>query len=210
MALYKIATFILLAYLIGSIPTSVWLGKLFYSIDVRQYGSGNGGATNTIRVLGAKVGVPVLIVDVLKGFFAVRLAYLAPYEMADSSFVAFELALGTVALIGHVFPVFAQFKGGKGVATLLGFMLAVQPQASLVCLGIFILVIFISKIVSVSSMTAALSFPFIIIFALENSTPALTVFSILVAIAVIITHRKNIRRLLKNEESKVNFRKKEQ
>src|SRR5436190_3997200 len=109
------------AYILGSIPSAVWIGKIFYGIDVREYGSGNAGATNTFRVLGKKAGIPVLAIDVLKGFSAVSLAYFqSEWVPATNAFVIFQLTLAVFAVLGHVFPVFAGFRGGKGVATLLG------------------------------------------------------------------------------------------
>ncbi len=203
---------VIVAYLFGSIPSAVWLGRAFHKVDVRDHGSGNAGATNTFRTLGWKTGVPVLLLDVLKGYGAVQLAsFVTRLEPGSDPFINFQLLLGISALVGHIFPLFAQFRGGKGIATLLGFMLGVEPMSSLVCLGIFILVLIATRIVSVSSMSSALAFPFITVFVFKNDTPALMVFSALIAITVIVTHRANIKRLLKKEESKVSLkRKKEQ
>jgi len=200
---------ILVAYIVGSLPSAVWLGKLFHGVDVRDHGSGNAGATNTIRVLGPKTGVPVLLLDVLKGFGAVQLVRFLPYlEAGSDAYINYQLLLGTAALLGHIFPIFAQFRGGKGIATLLGFMIGVEPHASLVCVGIFIIVLLSTRIVSVSSMLSALSFPFVLIFLFKNDTPALMVFSALIAITVIVTHRANIKRLLHKEETKLSLSRK--
>jgi glycerol-3-phosphate acyltransferase PlsY len=196
------------AYLIGSIPTAVWIGKYFYKIDVREYGSGNAGATNTFRVLGKKAGIPVLIIDVLKGFVAVSLAHLSSYTIATNQFINLQLVLGIASLIGHIFPIFASFRGGKGIATLLGIILAVHPSAAIISIAIFIIVLLISKYVSLGSMIAAVSFPFIVIIVFETKTPSLIIFSILIAIMVLITHQKNIERLLRKEESKTKLIKK--
>ena len=117
MATLTIALLILGSYLLGSIPTAVWIGKAFYGIDVREFGSGNAGATNTFRVLGKKAGFPVLIIDVLKGSAAVALAFLSPIAFENPDFVDLQLGLGVAVLLGHIFPVFAGFRGGKGVAT---------------------------------------------------------------------------------------------
>jgi glycerol-3-phosphate acyltransferase PlsY len=203
---------VIVAYLLGSIPSAVWLGKAFHGVDVRDHGSGNAGATNTFRTLGWKTGVPVLLLDVFKGFGAVQLAlFVARLEPGSDPFINYQLLLGIAALVGHIFPLFAQFRGGKGIATLLGFMLGVEPMSSLVCLGIFIVILVATRIVSVSSMSAALAFPFVTVFVFKNDTPALMVFSALIAITVVVTHRANIKRLLKKEESKVSLkRKKEQ
>ncbi|MEQ9186153.1 MAG: glycerol-3-phosphate 1-O-acyltransferase PlsY [Cryomorphaceae bacterium] len=197
---------LILAYVLGSIPTAVWVGKLFYDTDVREYGSGNAGATNTFRVLGKKAGIPVLIIDALKGFAAVKLVnFFAQEPISDAAFVNYQLALGIAAVIGHIFPVFAGFRGGKGIATLLGLMLAVHHQGALIALGIFILVFAITRFVSLGSMTAALCFPFIIVLIYQSTIPSLIVFSMFVAILVLITHQKNIERLFRREENKANI-----
>lgn len=199
------AILVLAAYCIGSLATSVWIGKSFYHIDVREFGSGNAGATNTFRVLGKRAGIPVLILDILKGCVAVALAYFSKYEPGSSGFINLEIGLGVAALIGHIFPVFAGFRGGKGVATLLGVVVCIAPAASALALIVFLIVLFSSRIVSLSSMLAGVSFPLFLIFLLGNSNPVLTVFSVVVSALLIVTHRKNIQRLLKNQESRVNL-----
>jgi glycerol-3-phosphate acyltransferase PlsY len=196
------------AYLIGSIPTAVWIGKFFYKIDVREYGSGNAGATNTFRVLGKKAGIPVLLIDVMKGFAAVYLAFLSPYVPASTQFINLQLVLGIASLVGHIFPLFASFRGGKGIATLLGIVLAVHPYAAFISMGVFIVVLLISSYVSLSSMIAAIVFPVIVIVVFKTTVPSLIIFSILIAIMVLITHQKNIERLLRKEESKARLLKK--
>lgn len=200
--------FLIGAYLLGSIPTAVWIGKSFYKIDVREYGSGNAGATNTFRVLGKKAGIPVLLIDVMKGFAAVSLAYLSDYPLNSNQMINLQLVLGIASLVGHIFPIFASFRGGKGIATLLGIILAVHPYAALVSMGIFIIVLLISSYVSLSSMTAAVCFPVIVIGIFKTTAPSLIIFSILIAIMVLITHQKNIERLLRREESKAKLIKK--
>lgn len=200
-----VALLIILAYLIGSIPTAVWIGKAFYNIDVREFGSGNAGATNTFRVLGQKAGIPVLIIDILKGSLAVLLAFLSPYVFESDEFVNLQLALGIAALVGHIFPVFAGFRGGKGVATILGIVMCILPLSCSVALVIFLLVLFTSRMVSLSSMMAGVAFPFILHFILGNTNPILTTFSIVVALLLIVTHRKNIVRILNKQESKIKF-----
>lgn len=197
---------LLLAYTLGSIPTAVWVGKIFYDTDVREYGSGNAGATNTFRVLGKKAGIPVLIIDALKGLAAVKLVDLFAQEpISDAAYVNYQLALGIAAVIGHIFPVFAGFRGGKGIATLLGLMLAVHHQGALLALGVFIVVFGLTRFVSLGSMTAALSFPFIIVLVYQATIPSLIIFSMFIAILVLITHQKNIERLFRREESKANI-----
>jgi len=199
---------LLCGYLIGSIPTAVWIGKFFYKIDVREYGSGNAGATNTFRVLGKKAGIPVLLIDVLKGFAAVNLAYFSPYTVGGNQFINLELVLGIASLVGHIFPLFAQFRGGKGIATLLGIVLGVHLFGALICMGIFIIILLISGYVSLSSMISAVCFPVIVIFIFKSTVPSLIIFSILIAIMVLITHQKNIERLIRKEESKAKLIKK--
>ncbi len=190
------------AYLLGSIPTAVWVGKYFYNIDVREYGSGNAGATNVFRVLGKKAGIPVLLIDVFKGFLAVFLASWSDYSVGSNPFINLQLVLGIASLVGHIFPVFASFRGGKGIATLLGIIIAVYPYAAIISILIFVVVFLVSGYVSLGSMTAAVVFPLVVIFVLNTNTPSLIIFSILIAIMVLITHQKNIERLLKREEPK--------
>lgn len=192
------------AYLIGSVPTAVWIGKRFYGIDVREHGSGNAGATNTFRVLGKKAGIPVLLIDVLKGFTAVNLVFLqAKYGVNDiTPLTNLKLAFGFASVIGHVFPVFAGFRGGKGIASLLGILLAIHPPAAFSALGVFLAVLLISKYVSLGSLIAGASFPVLVIFVFGNRVPSLMIFSTVVAILIFITHQKNIERLLKRSENK--------
>ena len=194
---------IFFAYLLGSIPTSVWIGKIFYGIDIRNYGSGNAGATNTFRILGKKAGIPVLLLDTLKGSIAVNLASIFAAASPESTvFVNFQMALGGAALLGHIFPVYAGFRGGKGIATLLGIMLAIHYQGALLSIVIFLIVLLFTKYVSLSSIAGALVFPLSVIVLFESTVSSLVIFSLLVWIIVLITHQKNIERLLRKEESK--------
>ena len=194
---------VLVAYLLGSIPTSVWIGKAFYNIDVREFGSGNAGATNTFRVLGKNAGIPVLIIDIFKGSAAVALSYLSEYKFGTPEFINLQLGLGVAALIGHIFPVFAGFRGGKGVATILGIVIFIVPVSCSLSLIVFLIVLFATRIVSLSSMLAGISFPIFLNLVMGNTDAILTVFSVVVAALLIVTHRKNIQRLIKNEESRV-------
>jgi glycerol-3-phosphate acyltransferase PlsY len=202
---------IVLAYLAGSIPTSVWVGKLFYGVDVRQKGSGNAGATNTMRVLGLKAGIPVIIVDILKGWFAVYLAHFFHRGLVTpDQLTVFRIILGSAAVIGHVFPAFAGFRGGKGVATLLGVGIALYPLASVMAVTIFILIFIITGYVSLSSIIAAVTFPVIDIVILHHqSSIPLIVLAIAVGVFIPVTHRKNIKRLLQGEEKKFTLKKKD-
>ena len=197
---------ILLAYLLGSIPSAVWVGKMLYGVDVRDYGSGNAGATNTFRVLGKKAGLPVLLMDILKGFLAVKLVYLTgKYLPETQQFINLELSLGVASLLGHIFPIFAGFRGGKGVATLTGILCAVHIGAALICIAAFVLTLFLTQYVSLSSMMAAITFPISIMFIYHETVPGLNIFAMFVCVLVFITHQKNIERLLRGEESKVGF-----
>jgi len=200
---------ILLAYLIGSVPTSVWIGRAFYNIDVRTQGSGNAGATNTIRVLGYKAGVPVLILDVLKGWFAVYIANFFWNEtIVFPDLIDLKIILAIAAVLGHVFPIYVGFKGGKGIATLLGIGFALYPLAATIAVGVFVLVLILSGYVSLSSIIASVTFPFVEILLLgHNDHITLMILSIAVAIFVPITHRKNIKRLINKEESKFTIKK---
>jgi glycerol-3-phosphate acyltransferase PlsY len=194
------------AYLLGSIPSAVWIGKAAKGVDVREHGSKNAGATNTMRVLGVKIGIPVLLIDVFKGFAAVTLALLSPtFEAGTNAFVNFQLALGAAAVIGHVFPVFAGFRGGKGVATIVGILLALHWQATLVAIAVFLITLFISKYVSFSSLMMGMSYPVSVFFIFKTDSISLKIFSVVVCILLFVTHRKNISRLLKGEEGKATF-----
>lgn len=205
MEILYIAIFLFTAYLLGSIPTSVWIGKLFFNIDVREFGSGNAGATNTFRVLGKKAGIPVLIIDILKGSAAVALSYATGFYPETDFFVNFQIGLCVAALLGHIFPVFAGFRGGKGVATLLGAVICINPIACSIALVIFLIVLLTTRYVSLSSMLSGISFPVILNVFMQNDNFSLTIFSILVALILILTHRKNIIRLLNKQEAKVRF-----
>jgi acyl phosphate:glycerol-3-phosphate acyltransferase len=195
---------IVLAYLIGSIPTSVWVSRHFFGIDIREYGSGNAGATNTYRVLGPRWGTVVMIVDMLKGTAAVNLALLLPqYADSETLFLNLQISLGLAAVLGHIFPIWADFRGGKGVATLFGLVLGISPWTALSCSGVFLLVLFLTRFVSLSSILASIAFPIFILVIFNVDNPVYRVFAIAVALMVVLTHQKNIGRLLKGSESKV-------
>lgn len=195
---------ILIAYLIGSIPTALIISKRFFGIDIRDYGSGNMGATNTFRVLGSKYGTMVMVIDILKGMAAVALYNFLPYYLHNElERTNFMIGLGVAAVAGHIFPVFAGFKGGKGVATLLGMILAVQPVIAVSCIGVFLLVLFLTRYVSLSSILAAVSLPICVLWIWNENEVLYRVFALLVAILVVITHQKNIGRLLRGVESRI-------
>lgn len=203
MTAFSLLSLLLLAYLLGSIPSAVWIGKSLYGIDVRDFGSGNAGATNTLRVLGKKAALPVLIMDILKGFAAVKLVWLSGEYLPETrQFLHLELSLGIASLLGHIYPVFAGFRGGKGVATLFGILLAVHPGAALICMGVFFTTLLLTQYVSVSSIMAALVFPMSIMFIYHETIPGLNIFGLFVSALVLVTHQKNIERLIRGEEGK--------
>ena len=195
---------ILIAYLIGSIPTALIISKRFFGIDIRDYGSGNMGATNTFRVLGSKYGTMVMAIDILKGIAAVALFSFIPYyhhnELERTNFM---LGLGLAAVIGHIFPIFAGFRGGKGVATLFGMVLAVQPIIAVSCIGVFLLVLYLTRYVSLSSILAAVALPICVLWIWNEHEILYRVFALLVAILVVFTHQKNIGRILRGVESRI-------
>lgn len=196
---------LILAYLMGSVPSAVWIGKSLYGVDVREFGSGNAGATNTFRVLGKKAGLIVLSLDILKGWLAVIMAgFISEAPPGTSPFVDLQIVLGVAAVIGHIFPVFAGFRGGKGIATLFGVILAAHPLACLISLGVFMVIFLAFKYVSLGSISAAIAFPISVITIFgDRVVPSMVIFSIMVAILVMITHQKNIERLMRKEESKM-------
>ncbi|MCD4730924.1 MAG: glycerol-3-phosphate 1-O-acyltransferase PlsY [Bacteroidales bacterium] len=201
---------VILAYLIGSIPTSVWIGRIFYKVDVRKEGSGNAGATNTIRVLGYKAGIPVLLLDIFKGWFAVYISnFFWDGTLTFPDLVDFDIILASAAVVGHVFPIYIGFKGGKGIATLLGIGLALFPYGALIAVAIFTITLLITGYVSLSSIVASVTFPIVELILLGNTEYiSLTILAIAVAIFVPLTHRKNIQRLLNGEESKFTIKRK--
>lgn len=202
----------LIAYLLGSIPSAVWISKGFYGIDVREHGSGNSGATNTFRVLGKKAGIPVLLLDIFKGWASVMMvSFVTEAPPHTNDFVNIQIVLGVTAVVGHIFPIFAGFRGGKGIATLFGVILAIHPYACLLAAGVFLLVFLATHYVSLGSISAGIAFPFILIFIYGRLIPpSMVVFSCMVAMLILITHQKNIERLLRRQESKIFLLKKKE
>ncbi len=201
---YKIFILVcLLAYGLGSIATSVWAGKIFHGLDIRKHGSGNAGATNTIRILGWGTGIPVLLIDIGKGFLAASLPSLLKLAPPESpELINMQIITGVIAIIGHVFPVFAGFKGGKGVASTFGVLLALHPFVTLSCMVVFMVVLLISGYVSVSSIAAGISFPVILFMFFDTPSTVFKTFSVFIALALLITHVKNIKRLARGEENR--------
>lgn len=195
---------ILIAYLIGSIPTALIISRKFFGIDIRDYGSGNMGATNTYRVLGSRYGTIVMVFDILKGITAVSLfTFLPSYFNHELERTNFMIGLGLAAVLGHVFPIFAGFRGGKGVATLFGMILAVQPVVAVSCVGVFLLVLYLTRYVSLSSILGAMMLPVCVLWIWNEHEVMYRVFALLVAFMVVFTHQKNIGRILRGVESRM-------
>ena len=185
-----------MAYLLGSIPSGLWIGRKFFQIDIRQHGSGNLGATNSFRILGKKAGTIVLLMDLLKGSISVLL--LKQMDLHGIS----PLIIALFAVVGHTYPLFANFKGGKAVATFAGVILAYQPVLFLIGLGIFILTLAISKMVSFTSM---LTISIGVLLSLYFQDMVLTTIALLADIFIIYRHRTNIQRIVNGTESKVDI-----
>lgn len=203
-----------LSYLVGSVPGSVWIGKLLYGIDLRQYGSGNAGATNAFRVLGWKAGVLATIVDLGKGLLAAGVIASLRIDTLPAGTTVWQietvvrLLAGVAAVLGHMFPVWAGFRGGKGVNTSAGVLFALTPITMWITLGVFIIVLLTSRYVSLASLIAAITFPSAVairryVFGIESLDPSLLVVGIVLASAIIVAHRANIKRLLNGTENRI-------
>jgi glycerol-3-phosphate acyltransferase PlsY len=206
MSLLMTILMVFAAYLLGSIPSSVWYGIGYLGIDVRKFGSKNAGATNTFRVLGKRAGTVVMLIDVLKGWTATLLALLLYYFgiIGDEQVLTYQFMFGIAAIIGHIFPVYVNFKGGKGVATLLGMVLAIHPELALLCITIFILTLIASQYVSLSSILATLAFPVLLLLGVFGKPEvSLVIFGFVMFLMVVFTHQKNIVRLLNGSESRI-------
>lgn len=195
-----------IAYLLGSIPTAVWLGRMKYGVDVREHGSKNAGATNTFRVLGKKPGIVVLCIDICKGLLAVMLPFIfLQLDWNDDTLIQLKIVSALAVVIGHVFPLYVGFKGGKGVATSLGVIIGVHPPAAAICLGVFLIVFIVFNYVSLGAICASILFPILIYFVFQTTSIALITFSCALSLAVILAHRKNIGRLWRGEENKMSL-----
>ncbi len=204
----QIAILLVLAYLIGSIPSAVWVSKWVYGLDIREHGSGNAGATNTFRTLGPKAGSGVMLMDMLKGFIAVKLAFFSHLNPHLEPFVNLQVFLGLASVLGHIFPIWAEFRGGKGIATLFGMILSIQPIVAVSLVGVFFCMLYLTRYVSLSSITASIAFPVLLVFIFNAPELSYKVFAIATAFLVVLTHYKNIGRLINGNESKVPFFKK--
>ena len=193
--------------MLGSIPSAVWVGKFFHGIDIREHGSKNAGATNTFRVFGNKSGTIVLAMDILKGYAAASIPLLLShmYIGFKDEVLILQLTASFCAIMGHVFPVLAKFKGGKGVASTLGIIIAINPETAFICLGCFIVVFIVWKYVSLGAIVASVLFPFVSYFFMLEDARIMIIFSIMISLIVLFSHRKNMQRLLRGEENKMNF-----
>lgn len=209
---YCVITMLIIAYVLGSIPSAVWIGKKYYGIDIREHGSKNAGTTNMLRVLGKKAAFPVFVLDFFKGFTAVALVNLlkADAEISVAWLINIKILAVFCAVIGHIFPIFANFKGGKGVATMVGAVMGINPPVVLLCFGIWLVTFIISHYVSLSSMIAGCSFPILVLISqstwwmrTDDVSVTYIIFAFVVAILLIWTHRKNIQRLRQGTESKI-------
>ncbi|MCU0441029.1 MAG: glycerol-3-phosphate 1-O-acyltransferase PlsY [Bacteroidia bacterium] len=196
------------AYLLGSIPTAVWVGKVFFGVDVREHGSGNAGATNTLRTLGKPAGLAVLAIDCLKGFAATSLVVFLPESVTGSAVLQWQMGFGITAVIGHIFPIFARFKGGKGIATLIGMVMAMNGWLALSCMVTFVLVVWATRYISLGSMTAAVLSPLYVGLIYNWQEPVFLYFCTAIGLLVVYTHRANINRLISGNENKFSFNKK--
>lgn len=197
-----IALAFLASYLLGSIPSAVWLGKYLHGIDVREHGSKNAGATNCFRVLGKRTGTLVLAMDISKGVLSMLMSI---YLLKETGSMLLLMLAAGICVLGHVFPVFAGFRGGKGVATSLGVFLGLNPLTAVTCILVFLVVFLLTRYVSLASITAAFLLPFISYFVLHQEEPERLWFNILLSCIVILAHRKNIKRLWKGEEHRMNL-----
>jgi glycerol-3-phosphate acyltransferase PlsY len=214
--MFAIFVVLFISYLVGSIPTSIWIGKLFCGVDIREYGSGNAGATNTFRVLGWKPGLSVFLIDVGKGYvcgyWVAQLAFYigsGPMVIPHWNIYSFlSITCGIIAVVGHMFPVYANFDGGKGMATACGMLIAIEPISVGITFGVFLIILFSTHYVSLASLVAAFIYPLMLLmlryifhWAID---PSVTIFGAIIGLGIIIKHRGNIKRLIAGNESKIN------
>lgn len=210
MAIYVILSVI--AYLIGSINFSIIIGRKVKGIDVRENGSGNAGTTNVLRTIGVKPALITLVCDILKGVVAICVALIVSKIVKDCDKVLLVQLAGIFVIIGHTFPIFFEFKGGKGVATSLGVLLITNWEIGLICLIFALIIIVITRMVSLGAISAAILFPILTLFMNENfivsaSSIKYFIYSLIIALIVIINHRENIKRIIEGNENKIEFNK---
>lgn len=216
--MFSFIVIIVLSYLIGSIPTSVWIGKLTKGVDIREHGSGNAGATNTFRVLGWKAGTVVSLIDLAKGFVAAFYISQIGFALGEMPEVLFgvwnidstmRVIAGTSAVIGHMYPLYAGFKGGKGVITAAGMLYGIEPVSISLALSLFFIIMVVSRYVSLASILASISYPLFLIllryaFGFEQIDGSLMVISSAIALFIVIKHKSNISRLMNGTENRIN------
>ncbi len=198
---------IFVSYLIGSFPTAIIAGKLLKGIDIRDYGSGNAGGTNVFRVLGKSAGIFVMAFDILKGALATFYISQIVFSEVSVALVYLQIIAGIAAIAGHIWTIFAGFKGGKGVGTAAGMLLVLYPVAILICFILFLIIVFTTKYVSLGSITAAVCLP-VILFVLQQffakpTEPVLMSLALFIAVLIVFTHRSNIQRLMNGTENKI-------
>lgn len=196
------------AYLLGSVPSSVWIGRIFFGIDVREHGSGNAGATNTLRVLGKPAGFTVLFLDFAKGLIAANLVFWSGIITPSEYAIEYKMLFGICAVIGHIYPVFAGFKGGKGIATLIGIVAGMDWKLALFCFVTFVIIVAATRYISVGSMLSGLLSPVYAGFIHSWQEMNLVYFCIVVGLLVVYTHRANIKRLRAGNENRFSLGKK--
>lgn len=198
-----------IAYLLGSISFSVIFSKKMAGIDVRQEGSKNAGTTNVLRTVGKKAAALTLVCDILKGVVAILIAYAISFITSELNAALLVQIAGIFAIIGHTFPVFFKFKGGKGIATSLGILLLVNYQIGLICLVFWLIIVILTRMVSLGSIMAAILFPVLTIFITQNYFVEgnYVIFGIIVATMVVFNHRSNVKRILEGNENKLSFKK---
>ena len=196
---------IVLAYLIGSIPTALWIGRSTHGVDIREHGSKNAGATNTFRILGRKCGWIVLTIDVLKGLAASSLPLIFAEDYSKNELLLFQISASLVCIVGHIFPVFAQFRGGKGVASALGIIFGLNPFSACISVCIFLVVFLVSRYVSLGAIITSITYPFVSFFIVKEESSLMIIFTTLLGLLVVLAHWKNIRRLMNGAESKMNL-----
>jgi glycerol-3-phosphate acyltransferase PlsY len=210
-------TVLLISYLLGSIPSSLWVGQIFHKTDIRKHGSGNLGTTNAFRILGWKSGLSVLVLDFMKGFVSSKWVAVYAFQIGNGPIAppgweadAFlMITCGLMAVIGHMFPIFANFKGGKGAATACGMLFGIEPISISISFGLFIIIVLTTRYVSLASMTSSFIYPITLLIMRYGFNyfvdGSIIIFAIIIASGIIYKHKSNIRRLINGTENRVNL-----
>jgi len=207
---------LLLSYLVGSIPSSIWVGKIVKGVDIRDHGSGNAGATNTFRLLGWQPGVAVLAIDFFKGFASSLWISQVAYHIGAGPVTLFDfwsldpflsITCGIAAVVGHMFPLYANFDGGKGMATAAGMLCGIEPVSVGIAAGFFLIVLLTSRFVSLASLVAAFVYPLVLVVLRYgygwDIDGSILIFAGIIGLAIIIKHKENIKRLINGTENKI-------